>query len=69
MIATEREKPRAGEHTWHDDKMLILALRDEVDALIALNEAVVALASGFMPESNHAMFVDAAKALLARVRS
>lgn len=43
--------------------------RDEIDALVALNEAVVALASGFMPESNHAMFVDAAKALLARVRS
>lgn len=32
-MTTATPKPHAGEHTWHDDKMLIFALREENDAL------------------------------------
>lgn len=43
---------------------------DKYDTLLAHREALalIALAAGFMPESNHAMFVDAANALLGKKR-
>jgi len=51
-----------------DDPFFLLSLSNavELDALRGQIEKVLALAAGFMSESNHAMFTDAANALLTR---
>lgn len=46
----------------------IRLLMDERDALLKQNARIIVLAAGFMPESNYAMFADAASAILAGVR-